>query len=426
MKRTVAALVATVVLLLAGPLTGAALAGRPQQPVDVDQGLELRLDALDPRIVTATGPTVLTITGVLSNTGDERVDGLGIRLQRGLPLRTEGAVREALEGVAPTDVIVPEFQELGPGGEVDSLDAGAQVPVRLTVPLRGAPESTLALSGPGVYELLINVNGVPEGGDRARLAAVRMLLPVLGLPPGADGSAAVTAAPDTATPFTLLYPVADRPRRLSTVPGAPTLLTDAPLADSFAPAGRLGGLVAALAGAGPAARAATCVAVDPDLLQTAAAMSDGYQVVGADGALVPGRGAATAAGWLEAFRAATRGACVLALPFADADVVALTRHGLAASAVDAVTSGQAIVADLLGTPVLPDTAWPADSVINESALGTLTGSGVQSVVLSADGVDLPSGADPSGVVPLGAASRNIGPSSSAVLAAPLLTLAAGG
>ncbi|MDN5933985.1 MAG: hypothetical protein L0I24_23425, partial [Pseudonocardia sp.] len=199
--RTVAALVAIIVVLLAGPATGAALAA-PRQPAPGSGPLTLRLDELAPRIVTAKGPTVLTVTGTLTNTGDVPVRDIGIRLQRGQPLTTEGAVRDALEGDAPTDATAPEFQELP-----DALGVGEQVPVRLTMPLRGAPDTTLALSETGVYELLVNVNGVPGDGDRARLAAVRMLLPVLGLP-GIEGGPA-TRPP---TPFSLLYPVVDVPR----------------------------------------------------------------------------------------------------------------------------------------------------------------------------------------------------------------------
>lgn len=431
MNRLVAAVVAIIVLLLAGPLTGAALAAadaRAQQPVpggdsgpDDSGPLRLTLDELTPRVVTADGPTVLTVTGVLRNTGTEPVAELGVRLQRGAPLTSEGRVRDALEGAAPTDAIVPQFQELGRAGEIAVLRPGAEVPVRLTVPLRGAAESTLALTGTGVYELLVNVNGVPEGGDRARLAAVRMLLPVLGLPAGADGSAPVTGEARSPTPFALLYPITDAPRRLSTVPGEPVLLADDTLADSFTAEGRLGGLVSALAGTTPTARAATCVAVDPDLVQTAEAMAGGYQVITADGTLVPGRGAEAAAAWLDGLRAAVAGGCVLPLPFADADLVSLTRGGLAGPAVEAVTAGAAITAGVLQTPVLDATVWPAGGVVDEPTLAALAGGGTSTVLLSADGVGT---SEPSGVVPL--ATPTAGPSPTAVLADPLLTLAAGG
>lgn len=416
--KPVAALVAILVVLLVGPLTGAAIAA-PRQPAPAPPGaLTLALDDLAPRVVTAGGPTVLTVTGTLTNTGSERVTDIGIRLQRGRPLTTEGEVRDALAGGAPTDAIAPQFQELP-----DALGVGERVPVRITVPLRGAPETTLALAETGVYELLVNVNGVPGDGDRARLAAVRMLLPVLGLPDDGTDAPVVADAPAAATPFSLLYPVVDVPRRLPTVPGEPVLLTDDVLADSFAPGGRLAGLVAALAEAAPTGspvRAATCVVADADLLQTAQQMSAGYTVVGADGALTPGRGAEAAGAWLSAFAAAARGMCVIALPFADADVVALTRGDLESTAVGAITAGRGLVADLLGTPVLAGTAWPADGVVDEAGLATLVEGGVRSLVLSADGLELPSGAEPAGTVRV----ASTGPATTAVVTDPLVTLAA--
>ncbi|WP_202981384.1 hypothetical protein, partial [Xylella fastidiosa] len=84
---------------------------------------------------------------------------LVVRVQRGEALGTEGQVRDALEGSAAADAVTPQFTDL-PG----ELAPGAQVPVRLSVPLRGATDTTLALSGTGVYELLVNVNGVPRDG----------------------------------------------------------------------------------------------------------------------------------------------------------------------------------------------------------------------------------------------------------------------
>lgn len=414
--KGIATVVAIIVGLLACPLNGAAYAA-PLQPArtPADGPLTLVLDRLAPRVVTADGPTVLTVTGTLTNTGEVPVRDIGLRLQRGRPLTTEGAVRDALDGDAPTDAIAPEFQELP-----DALGVGEQVPVRLTVPLRGAPETTLALSTAGVYELLVNVNGVPGDGDRARLAAVRMLLPVLGLP-----DVAADAVGPPATPFSLLYPVVDVPRRLATVPGEPVLLTDDTLADSFAAGGRLGGLVSALAEAAPpgsAVRGATCVAVDADLLQTAQQMSQGYRVRLPDGTLVDGRGVEAAGAWLDAFGAAAQGMCVMALPFADADLVALTRGGLVDSAVGAVTASSGLAADLLGTPVLADTTWPADGVVDEPTLGTLGRAGVRSLVLSADGLDLPGRSDPVGTVAVAAAT----PGTAAVVTDPLVTRAATG
>ena len=213
-----------------------------------------------------------------------------------------------------------------------------------------------------MYELLVNVNGVPRDGLRARLAAARLLLPVLSLPAGPDPADApvVPTVPGGPPGLTVLYPLVDTPHRLPTVPGEQTLLADDDLARSLAPDGRLGGLLAAFAEgapAGSAVRAATCLAVDPDLVATAAAMRQGYAVRGPNGT-VPGTGADVAGAWLDTLAAAARGGCVVALPFADADLVALARGQLGDLGRLAVADAAAVVTEALGTPVLDATTWP--------------------------------------------------------------------
>jgi hypothetical protein len=424
--RSVAALVAIPVLVLTAllglvfiPVTGTADAATPTQTAATADGpLQLDLLGMTPRVVTSTGPGTLTITGTLTNTGTTPVDDVVVRLQRSDPLTTEGELRDALDGSAATDAVTPQFTPLA-----DTLGPGQQVPVQLAVPLRGQPTSSLALSSTGVHELLVNVNGAPRGGARARLAAVRLLLPVLSLPP-VDSTAPVTPDPPaTPAPFSLLYPIADVPHRLSTVPGGRALLTDDSLAASFAPGGRLGGLVEALAQQAPVGsrvRSATCVAVDPDLVETAAAMRDGYDVRRADGSIVPGTGEGVAGQWLAQLTAAVRGGCVVALPYADADLVALTRGGLASMAASAVTGGRQSVSTLLGTPVVPDVTWPAGGVVDEPTLDMIAGTGTRSLLLSADGIDAGRSRPSTGVVPISGTSRF------AVLTDPLLAAAAGG
>jgi hypothetical protein len=396
--RPVAALAAVVVVILATLLTGVPAAA-------ATGGLRLVLNEMNPRVVTADGPETLTISGTLVNDGPDPVTGLQVRVQRGNPLTTEAQLRDALDGDAPTDSAVSPFEDLA-----DELGPGGQLPVRLSVPLRG---SGLSLGATGVHELLINVNGTPVGRDRARLAAVRMLLPVLGLP-GA-GPARLPADP---APITVLYPIAEPPHRIATVPGAPPLLDNDSLAASFATTGRLGGVVAALAQRAPVGspvRTGLCLAIDPDLVETASAMSQGYQVVGPNGAAVAGTGAAVAGQWLTQLSAVAKGGCVVALPYADADLVALSRGGLTDAAARALGPGRQILSTLLQTPVPADIAWPADGVLDNPTLDIVQSSGARAVLLSADAV---SGRVRGGVVPL--AGRPV----TALLTDPLLTRAA--
>ena len=414
----------TALLVMAGmTFVPAPAVAAPEVPAAASTApLRLDLTSMTPRVVTASGPGVLTVTGTLTNTGTVPFDQVVVRIQRSDPLGTEGEVRDALDGNAGTDAVTPQFTPLA-----DELAPGRQVPVSLTVPLRGAPGSSLALTSAGVHELLVNVNGARRGADRARLAAVRMLLPVLSLPalpPPAlsAGAAGGTSATTTPTTFSMIYPIADTPHRLSTVPGGRALLTDDSLTASFAPGGRLGGLVAALAQQAPAGsrlRTATCVAVDPDLLETAQAMQTGYDVQGPGGA-VAGDGGGVAGQWLAQLTAVTRGGCVIALPYADADLVALTRGGESDLAAAAIRDGRQVVAAVLGTPVLGDVIWPAGGVIDEPTLATIGGAGGRALLLSADGVDEGRSRPSTGVVPV------TGSSQFAVLTDPLLAQAAGG
>ncbi len=433
-RATVGVLVACVLALTFGPSASVALAAEPTPQPGASRPaptMILQIDTMSPRVVTNRGPATLTVAGRLINTGERAVDALEVRVQRSNALRGEGEVRAALAGDLPTDAAVTDFVGL-PG----PLAPGAVREIRLQLPLPGPPPTGLSIAEPGTYELLINVNGTREGDVRARLAAARTLLPVLGLPPepGATPGAATTPGPDeppttartNPLPVGLLYPIADQPRRLPTGPDEPVLLTDDELAASLEPTGRLGGLVTALreAPAGSDVRAATCLAVDPALLQTVAAMAAGYRVRTPDGAVAEGRGAAAAGRWIEELRVAARGGCVIALPYADADLVALSRGGLADLSGYAVQHGAQVATTILDTPVVTAGTWPAEGVLDELSLTDYLGAGGRSLVLSAEAVSLgrsDRAVGPAEVVRLPVAS---GQQAHALLTDPLLTLAA--
>jgi Family of unknown function (DUF6049) len=426
--KPVAALVAITLLTLAGllgagPVPAAATTPAPTRDEAAEGPLRLELADMSPRVVTAGGPRELVVTGTITNTGDVPVHDLVIRVQRGNPLETEGALRDALDGTARTDAVTPQFTPL-PG----ELAPGAQLPVRLTVPLRGTPESSLALAATGVHELLVNVNGSPGDRARARLAAVRMLLPVLSLPPDpATPDQVPEATTGGATPFALLVPVTDVPRRVATVPGQPTLLTDDELATSFAPDGRLGGLVGALARNAPAGsrvREATCLAIDPELVETASQMRspNGYEVLGPDGTPVPGTGGTAAGQWLDQLASVARGGCVIALPYADADLVALTRAGMAELATAAISEGRQVLQDTLQTEVVPGLTWPVEGAVDDATLATAAQADGRALLLSAGAVEQGRRPRSSGVQPIAGGQRT----QFTVLTDPLLTRAAAG
>ncbi|WP_433800854.1 hypothetical protein [Actinomycetospora sp. CA-084318] len=378
-RRTLLPLVVTVLCLVltAGAWAPAARATPDQVPDPSSGPVALALD-LGPRVV-GPGTTALTVTGRLTNRGPVPVRDLGVRLQRGAAVAADREAYRALAGAISPDpaAAAPPLTPVAA-----QLDPGDSVPVTLQVPL-----AALALPGPGVYPVVVEVNGTPGTGAPERVAAERVLLPV-------TGTAAVPPAPATVS---LLYPLTDRPRRLAVPPGAPTLLADDSLAASFAPDGRLGGLVAALTRAAPLgspAAAATCLAVDADLLETARDMSGGYQVTSPTGPR-PGTGAAAAGQWLAAVRAAAVGRCVVALPYADADLLATSRGNMSDLTTAARTLGAQRTADLLGVTPVPDTTVPAGGLLDERSLADLAVGGARALVV--DGSTLTDGVPPGGV-----------------------------
>jgi hypothetical protein len=387
-RATASALLVAVVAALAVLLPGVGSA--QEGPTG---GVALTLDAATPRVVTADGPGELVVTGHVTNRGAVPVRDVGVRVQRGAAVSTDRAVGAALDGAVSADgpaAAAPGFTPV-----VAVLDPDADVPFTVRVPLRGPADSSLALTTPGVYPLVVDVNGTPgTAAAPARVAAARLLLPVAGVP----GDAAVPLpAAGRAPTVSLLWPLADRPRRLPVPPGAPALLADDSLAASFAPGGRLAGLVDALGRAAPVggpAAASVCLVVDADLLETAADMSGGYQVRTPDGTR-PGTGAAAAGAWLASVRDAARGRCVLALPYADADLLATSRGNMSDLTTAARTLGERRTADLLGVTPVPDATAPAGGLVDERSLADLAGGGARSVVV--DGATLAGGVPPAGV-----------------------------
>jgi hypothetical protein len=374
--RAGAALLASALLALSAPLSAPASSAQPiGQPVSPGAGgqsfLSLEVDRLTPRVITSATQQV-TVTGKVTNTGDRRIDAIRVRLQRGEAVDSDRRLRE-LRNQA-TDAAVGAFQDVS-----ESLQRGDSANFSVTIPVRGVARSLL-IDDPGVYPLLVNVNGRPDYSEQARLAAASIALPVLSVPGGPQ------ARPKSTPPqVTILWPLLDeRPRQLLATDGR-TLLADDELADSLSVGGRLFSLVNAVrtATAGNAALLGSiCFAVDPDLLDTVSKMTEGYRVRTPSGQLVAGKGAQAATDWLVQVRDLTRGRCVISVPYADADLAALSRAGATELEALAVPAGATITANLL-TPVAPmkDVYWPAGGTLDQSTLNYLTSIGPATVLV---------------------------------------------
>ena len=303
--------------------------------------LQVRIDHVTPEMVTTTSESTVTVAGTVTNVGDRSVHDIVVRLERAAPVTSSAGLRTNLDGSKDQYQGVGDFVPVVP--ELDKGQAGA---FTLSYPVRSTSGTSLGIDQPGVYPLLVNVNGTPDYGDAARLDDARFLLPIVGVPaaPGTEPADALSGVvpPDTskATQVTMLWPLADRPRLAAGAPGGvtPVRLTDDDLAASLGPGGRLDTLLSAADFAtapavdpGGQLSQALCLAVDPDLLVTVNAMAGGYVVADnpADrtSPTHPGTGQAAAASWLDRLRTLARRTCVAPLTYAQADLDALQRVG---------------------------------------------------------------------------------------------------
>jgi len=340
----------------AAPNTGSAAPSSEVQVYD-ELPVQVEVTRLEPRAPGAD--SVITVEGRLTNTGSEILGRLQVRLQSGERLASRSTLAAAAARSAQPPSATRAFSTgLELPGE---LAPGATRAFRYR-----APVSDLELGAIGVYRLLVNVRGRPDREARRQIGAAATFLPWFPEPIPAPSRVA------------WLWPLVDVPRRAAEA----NVLLDDELAASLRDGGRLDGLLRAAeqARAGPQPIPLT-LAVDPDLLDTVATMADGY-VVATAGRRTAGTGAAPAAAWLARLRALAAGTPVLALPFADLDLVALAREGSGEEAVGAAVYGAEVVRRVLAVEPEPGLAWPPGGLLTDQVLDAEVERGVRNVVLS--------------------------------------------
>ncbi|MGI1846722.1 glycoprotein [Rhodococcus sp. SJ] len=405
-RRAAAAVLAVLALVLT--TAGVSVAQPRSDGSDAPRFLELRIDSVTPTTVSTSSEPVVTVTGTLENVGDRDVEDIAVRLQRAPAVGSAEELRTALTWDQTA------YDRTGPFESVaDVLERGEQRQFRLELALRSAQDPSLGIDAPGVYPLLVNVNGAPEYGGQARLDDARFLLPVLGVPPS-ENRTDRPVPPDTSAPvgITMMWPLADRPRLAAGVPGSatePVRLVDDDLATSLADGGRLDGLLDAAERAATAedrrVADALCLAVDPDLLVTVANMTRGYLVVEDPaepmGDARDGEGTAAAAAWLERLRAVAGSMCTVAVPFAQVDTAALAELDDASLAGPALAAPTGIVNTILGiTTTRDDVVWPDAGVLTEKAGALLAAESPVTALLADTAVDAADAAAGTGPAPV--------------------------
>lgn len=323
-----------------------------------------------------------------------------VRLERAQAVANSSALRTDLAGNVDQYQPVADFITAAP-----ELVRGQQVPFRLAYPLRATDQASMRIDTPGVYPLMVNVNGTPDYGAPARLDDSRFLLPVLGVPPGSDSDTygetpEAAVPPDTTRPvgLTMFWPLADRPRLAAGAPGGttPVRLIDDELADSLATGGRLDTLLTAIDFAtspevdpGGDVTRAVCLAVDPDLLVTVNAMTAGYVVNDAADAgpgtpTHPGTGQQAAVDWLNRLKALAARMCVVSTTFAQADLDALNRVADPGLSTIATTGAAGIVDQILGVTSTRGASLVGDGPLTGPAVQLLSGRGPTVAVAAAE------------------------------------------
>ena len=382
--------------LIAAPVMPPPAAGEPGSV----PFLQVRIDRVTPEVVTTTSEPVVTVTGAVGNVGDRPVRDVMVRLEHAAAVTSSAGLRTNLAGNVDQFEPVADFITLAP-----ELLRGQDVPFTLAYPLRSPELSSLHIEQPGVYPVMVNVNGTPDYGEPARLADARFLLPVLGVPPdsGADSSADTLTSvvpPDTSKPvrLTMFWPIADRPRLAAGAPGAatPVRLIDDDLATSLAPGGRLDTLLSAVDFAtsppvdpGGQLGSALCLAVDPDLLVTVNAMTAGYVVNDAPDAgpgtpTHPGVGQDAAIAWLNRLKAVAQRMCVASTTYAQADLDALRRVGDSGLSGIATNGAGGIVDQLLGIASIRGASLVGDGPLTGPAVELLSAQGPTVAIGAAD------------------------------------------
>ncbi|MFL6129013.1 MAG: DUF6049 family protein [Mycobacteriales bacterium] len=383
LRRTVAAVAAAGFLLVGLPVAAPAasqVAAAPGDPLPV----AVTLAGLEPRDLRPDSE--LRVTALLHNTGADGTGPVSVRLHRGLVMDTRGELQAADTDPPPTGTASgrPQVLEgLAPGRSV-------RVTYQTTV-------AELGLGTLGVYPVALTVQSRDDGRELGR---VQTLLPFF--PTGIE-----TAG----TRVALLWPLLDRPHRLTGAPAGarstattgaeqpPEVFVDDGLARSVG-GGRLDQLLAAVEQLPEQVR--LTLVVDPETVEALDRMTRGYRVV-TGARSEPGRGAAVAAAWLARLRKAAARHLLVAVPYGDPDVVALERGGLGALARLQLPHIEAM-ARVLGVRPTTEMAWPPDGALTDTALDEAVAQGVGAVVLDPGslpgGPPVDSGRTPDGASPL--------------------------
>lgn len=310
----------------------------------------------------------------VTNRSDDTLSGLAVTPRRG---PATGSVEDQrVAAVAQTS----EYDAVGQRHELSTdLDPGESAELDLDI-----TAAELPMAEGGTYPLLFQLTDDSE----AVLDAERFHFSVPGPLPKDAQAAGITALYPISAPVDIL------PGETGEAPETPPLvLASEQLADQLAPGGRLDALVDAYRGAvaDPAVGSATCVALDPALIDTVDRMAEGYTVAtkrapvveepkrlrdswgnaAEDTGATQGRGAEDAAAWLAKVRDIAKSNCTVSLPWANTDVNAVARTGDPWLVREAIERGPFVLSRVLGNAGTTNVVVPSSGYTDEATAPAL-------------------------------------------------------
>lgn len=331
------------------------LVGLSDVPDPTPDALHISLTWITPDRIDGQSKNSVTVSGTLTNVGKLPISDIDVRLQRGDYVPYGNALRHTLTEDQINYPTTLPFHHLA-----TTLNPGDSTSFTLTARIHGGDGDTLNINAPGVYPLLVNVNGRVSNSDSARLHDARVLLPVLSLP-GSDRQDPATVA---SRPTTILWPLALTPQEASYYSfSSIAVLRNENLGISLGEHGRLRALLDAAASLlkDHALNHSVCFAIDPDLLRTVDRMTRPYRVLNTpnnwhDG-MHRGKHTKDAQSWIEDLRSLTANNCVIALPWSGASL-ATTTHLLPDKPHQLMEDSRRVTAYFLHKHLTSHVIWP--------------------------------------------------------------------
>ena len=331
------------------------LVGLSDVPDPTPDALHISLTRITPDRIDGQSKNSVTVSGTLTNVGKLPISDIDVRLQRGDYAPYGNALRHTLTEDQINYPTTLPFHHLA-----TTLNPGDSTSFTLTARIHGGDGDTLNINAPGVYPLLVNVNGRVSNSDSARLHDARVLLPVLSLP-GSDRQDPATVA---SRPTTILWPLALTPQEASYYSfSSIAVLRNENLGISLGEHGRLRALLDAAGSLlkDHALNHSVCFVIDPDLLRTVDRMTRPYRVLNTpnnwhDG-MHRGKHTKDAQSWIEDLRSFTANNCVIALPWSGASL-ATTTHLLPDKPHQLMEDSRRVTAYFLHKHLTSHVIWP--------------------------------------------------------------------